>query len=141
MRNLVAHQYDRNCVLAATAAQIMTALHLECPIRAIVIGPATIFDVGMVASRIELVDPGGDGKTALIASAGVVAFWRAAGKPLDELINAEVPKQSAAIEVATAMVDNWIDNGRLKALVMVLDTCTTPGEMTELKWLNVLKDG
>lgn len=139
MRSLVAHRFDRNCVLAAVAGQILAALHLDCQIRAIVFGRSAL-DVGVVATAIELVNPESDGKTALIASAGVVAMRRAADLPLAELLDVKTPKLSASVVVASTLVDEWIVNGRLKALVTVLDVWTTPGEMTDLKWLNVLKD-
>lgn len=139
MRTLAAYQFDRNCVLAATAGQVLAALNLDCPIKAIVYGQVAV-DVGIVAREIKLVDPAADGQTALIAACGAVALNMAGGQPPTDMMGFGAPVLSAAVTVAMTMVTPWVEDGRMKVLVRTLDRWSIPGDLTELEWLGQFKD-
>lgn len=137
LRSLTARQFDRNCVLAATAGQIAACTELGIPIAAIRVGFCT-YDVGIVARDIRIDDP--SPQTAIVVSfAGSVAFHRAADIPLDGIGIDGDQKIRATVAVVADLIDRWTADGRLRALIKVLDTIATPGDLTDLQWLRVLK--
>lgn len=129
----MAYRYDRNCVLASTAGQVMMALELGQPIHAIVFGESAV-RVGIVAKAVTLADAS-ETNAAVIGGAGIVAFYRAADMPLVGIEDDDAARISEAIIIT---VDSWIADGRLAALIRTLGNWTTPGLMTELGWLKPL---
>lgn len=115
-----AKRYDRNCVLAATAGQIIAANTLGLKVDAIIVGD-TPFDVGKVASDIRLAKPEIDAKTSLVAMAGIAGFGLAAGLTADEIRSEFEGIRQAAVDTAINILQPWIDNGRYARLVRALD--------------------
>src|SRR3954467_1382961 len=73
-----ARRFDRNCVLAATAGQIIAANELGLSVSQIIVGESP-FGVGNVAYNIKLAAHQIDRRTAIIAIAGAVGFLEACG--------------------------------------------------------------
>lgn len=119
-RSPAARRFDRNCVLASTASQIVVALALGLEVAEIVTGESP-FDVGTVAKDIRLAMPGADLGTAIVASAGAIGFCLAAGMPFEEITAGLQGQPLAAMTTADQLLQPWIDDGRLARLVAALD--------------------
>lgn len=128
----LAKRYDRNCVLSATAGQIIAADALELRVEAIVIG-SSIFDVGPVAHDIRLAKPKADLNTAIVAAAGTLAFGFAAGMTIDEIREGLEGEARRASLAAETMLMPWISDGRFVRLVRALDVLHFAGRR-EVAW-------
>lgn len=129
LRLPAARRFDRNCVLAATAGQIIAADALGLEIAAIVVGK-TIFDVGPVARDIRLAAPRVNRDAAVIAAAGTLGFSLAAGMTVEE-VRAGLEGEALAVSMdAWAMLAPWLIDGRLARLVRQLDVLRFSGTRT-----------
>lgn len=122
-----ARQYDRNCILASTAAQIIAADALGLEIAAVVVG-RTRFDVGPVARDIRLTAPAVDLKTAVVAGAGSLALGLAAGLSHDDIRAGLTGERQFVLEIAEEVLAPWLDDGRFVRLVRQLDLLRFDGE-------------
>lgn len=116
-----ARQFDRNCVLASTAGQIIAAAALGLEVSEIVVGN-TLLKVGRVARDIKLAAPRGDRPTTVVAMAGMLGFCQAAGFTVDEIrseYQSEIERE--VVSEAAGLIQPWIDDGRFARLVRALD--------------------
>ena len=117
-----ARRFDRNCVLASTAGQIIAASELGMVIEAIIVAD-TPYKVGKVAADIKLAAPQVDRLTATVAMAGVVGFCQAAGFTPDEIrAGYQEDRQRVVVNDAIGLLRPWIEDGRYARLVKALDT-------------------
>lgn len=127
-----AKRFDRNCVLASTAGQIVAAHELGLELAAILVGK-TAFDVGLVARDIRLARPKADRNAAIITAAGTLAFALAAGLPIED-VRAGLEGEALAVAGAAAvLLMPWIEDGRFVRLVRALDVYRFDGKR-EVSW-------
>ncbi len=122
-----ARQFDRNCILSLTAAQLTVAQHIGVEVQSIVVKD-TSFDVGPVACEIKLVSPDNDRPTTLVALAGTVGFCLAAGVGLDELHEGLGETVVRIYREAEEILFPAFEDGSFKRLVRELDKLTIRGE-------------
>lgn len=115
-----ARRYDRNCVLAATAGQVIAAKALGLEVAEIVVGESP-FKVGKVAKDIRLAKPGANRETAIVVAAGTLGFAQAAGLELAEIRDELQGEPLAVLDAAISVVMPWIEDGRFARLVRALD--------------------
>jgi hypothetical protein len=122
-----ARQYDRNCVLSMTAAQLAVAESLKIPVKSIVVDEI-YFDVGPVACRIHLVNPGPDEPTSTVALAGTLGFCWAAGIATEEIYQDMCESVLLTCKKAEERLLPSIEDGSFIALVRTLDSLSEIGE-------------
>ena len=128
LRTPMARQFDRNCVLSSTAAQLIVADHLNLPVKAIRVVDDCPFDTGPIASDIVLESPKVDADTTTVAMAGVVGFLLAAGMELEEQM-VEIGSLQKDITIrAFGHIYDAIEDGSFARLVISLDGLRVVGE-------------
>lgn len=127
MRLPIAKRFDRNCVLAATAGQLIAAARLECIVTAIVVGDG-MFDVGPVAMDLEFLSPAANRDSAIIAAAGTLGFGLAGGLERKEIIAGLSGAAAEAAEEAADIIMPWVEDGRFAALVKALEPMRFKGK-------------
>lgn len=133
MRLPLARRYDRNCVLACTAGQLVAATVLDCTVASIVIGESP-FDVGPVAMDIELVAPAVSRDSAVIAAAGMIGFCLAGGLDPGDVAEGLTNAEADVAAEAAALIMPWIEDGRFAALVAALDPLRFKGKRKIFQW-------
>jgi hypothetical protein len=128
VRTPTARQYDRNCVLAATAGQLLAAKHLDLPVRAIVVSPDTPFATGPIASDIRFVDMPSAEQMAVVVSTATLAFGLAAGMTVDDVRQDHTPLMVEVSQTAEKMLVPAIDDGSFARLVAALAMMRKAGE-------------
>jgi hypothetical protein len=122
-----ARQFDRNCILAMTAAQIIVAAKLGLKVEAIVVSD-TAFDVGPVAHDIRISGLKPDRASATLTAAAQIGLTLAAGLAIEDLEDRLTGEALDVSRETRATLDGWIDDGRFARLVRSLDTYRFSGE-------------
>jgi hypothetical protein len=128
LRTPQARQFDRHCLLSATAAQLIVANKLSMEVSAIRVAEDKLFAVGPVANDIVLKNPAADSDTALIAMAGQLGFCLAAGVEFEEQFIQAAKLQKIILLMAFDMILPAIEDGSFAVLVIALDGLRVTGE-------------
>ena len=126
-RTPAARQFDRNCILAMTAGQLLAARVLEVPVRSIIVSD-TLFETGPTARDIRLREPRADASAAIIAAAGTLAFAFAAGMALEDVRDGYSEEMLGVSTLAEVMLTPSIVDGSFAKLAIALGVLRQEGE-------------
>lgn len=122
-----AKRYDRNCILAMTAGQLLVAQALGKAVKGIVVGK-TRYSVGNVAYDVRFAEPLDEGpNSALIAMAAHAALAHASGAPFEMRVKGLTMEQVIQLQRAEAILLPSIVDGSFKRVVQALDDLKAPG--------------
>lgn len=139
-RTSLGWRFDRNCVLAGAAGQILTAIAIGVNIEAIVVGDHEL-NVGPVAKEIETGQPPLLLVQKKVLGAGsVLGFGYAAGLPYADIIFGVIEDERRAFETANAVVAPAIALKTMYRLVRRLDRMAMPGKYRSLEWLTAFQN-
>lgn len=131
-RTVIGMRFDRNCVLASVAAQLLVATVEGINVAAVVVGDIPL-RVGVVAHAVEFGDDLVDQQPVYLMAAGLLGFGYAMGLGFDDIVEDNIYRHG--MQRVRPTIDGAVVSGALKRIVRRLDRLSLPGKHRSLAWL------